>query len=859
MNRRIIGILAHVDAGKTTLSEAMLYESGIVRSLGRVDHKNTFFDTYAQERQRGITIFSKQTEIAYKDIDITLMDTPGHVDFSAETERILQVLDYAILVVSGREGVQDHTKTLAKLLEQYEIPTFIFVNKMDMEDVDKDRVLEHLKKHIGEKCTDFTSVNFEDIALCDDALLEKYMATGEISQVDIIDNIANRNVIPCYFGSALKMQNVNLFMEGLRLYTKPRKYSEDFGARVYKIARDNRGNRLTYMKITGGNLKVKDILKTGENEEKVNQIRLYSGEKFEQTLKVSAGEVCAVTGFDNTFAGQGLGIESRDNLSLLTPVLTYKVLPMGNINISQCYAKLKELDEEEPELNILWDEVAGEINIQLMGQVHLEVIGEMIKDRFGFEVEFGNETIAYRETVEKPSVGIGHFEPLKHYAEVHLLLEPAERGSGIVLDTICDEDQLDRNYQRLILSHLDEKVHRGILADMPLTDMKITLIAGRAHPKHTEGGDFRQATYRALRNGLMNGSPILLEPWYDFTLTLPQEAVGRAMADIEQMSGTFETPEIQGDESILKGTAPVSKMKNYGVTLTSYTGGKGSMQVSVSGYKRCHNEQEVIGDIGYDCNSDINNTGDSIFCQKGSGYNVPWDKVKEYAHITEYKKIDGFDKNTETPKAMTNFNSFDSEDLEQIFERTYGKQKDRTYKHQEIIRPVQKKTKIAKTEIKDEYILVDGYNIIFAWQEFKELAKVNFDGARQALIEVLSNYRGYKNCKLIVVFDAYKVKGGERRHEKHSGIDVIYTKESETADAFIERFTYENAKDYYVRVATSDNLEQMIIIGNGAFKISADEFYKEVKETEEKIADVIAKYNRESYLNSRTTIGDKLK
>lgn len=858
MKNIIIGILAHVDAGKTTLTEAMLYTSGAIRKLGRVDHQDAFLDNYIQERQRGITIFSKLAQMEFKDTKITIVDTPGHVDFAAEMERTLQVLDYAILVVNGREGVQGHTHTLGKLLKKYNIPTFVFVNKMDIEGSNKEYVLNQLKKYIGEMCIDFTEQAFEELAYCDDKLLDEYISKGIISDDLIREHIEKRNIIPCYFGSALKLTNVTEFLEGISKYTRRKEYPDEFKARVYKISRDNQNNRLTYLKLTGGSLKVKDSILIGENEEKVNQIRIYSGAKFKTVNEIGAGEICAVTGLEDTFPGQPLGKENDYIVPILEPVLTYKVIFSQTVNIFDCYEKIKIIGEEEPELNVLWDEELKEIKLQLMGQVQLEVITEIVKERFNLDISFDQGEILYKEILRGKAIGIGHFEPLRHYAEVQLLLEEGKRGSGVVVDAACSEDLLDKNWQRLIVSHINEKAHTGILTNSPITDIKITLIGGRAHLKHTEGGDFRQATYRAIRNGLLNGHMELLEPWYSFTLEIPQESTGKAMSDITLMSGKFNQPEVKDEIAIIQGRAPVSEMTNYSSKVASYTGGRGSLTLMVDGYDTCHNQEEVISSRGYDSMSDVNNTGDSVFCKNGTGFIVPWNKVKDYAHVEIKLEVSENEKKDSIFLDSKKFDSSDDE-LMAIFEKTYGKPKDKTYIHQQVIRPTSNKVEIVPTDIKEEYLLVDGYNIIYAWKELKELAKVSFDAARQALIEILTNYQGYKNIHVIVVFDAYKVKGGVRKVEKYDNIDVVYTKEAETADSYIEKFTYEKADKFLVRVATSDNLEQLIIVGNGGFKVSADEFYLEVKEAENQISEIIKKFNRESYLNSKVTIGDKLK
>ncbi len=855
-----VGILAHVDAGKTTLSEAMLYTAGAIRKLGRVDHQNAFLDTDAQEKARGITIFSKQAELDFEDLEIMLLDTPGHVDFSAEMERTLQVLDYAILVISGKEGVQGHTGTLWKLLQKYEIPVFLFINKMDLEGTDRRTVMEELKQGLSEGCVDFShGLELEEqAAMCDEQLLEEFVDTGKVEALSIQRAVSERSLFPCYFGSALKLEGVREFLEGMRTYTKQRLYPEAFGARVYKITRDEQGNRLTHMKITGGCLKVKGLLGSGEKQEKVNQLRIYSGAKFRTADQAEAGSICAAAGLSHTYAGQGLGAEKDMGDMLLEPVLAYQVMLPPECDVHKTYLKMKELEEEDPQLHIAWNEQLKEIQIRIMGQVQLEVLKTLIQSRFGIEVDFGPGQISYKETIAEPVTGAGHFEPLRHYAEVHLLLEPGKRGSGLVFDSICSEDLLDRNWQRLILTHLAEKEHLGVLTGSPVSDLKITLLTGRAHLKHTEGGDFRQATYRAVRQGLRKARSILLEPWYEFHLEVPTEAVGRAMSDIQKMGGTFDTPVVQGQVSVLEGKAPVSEMKEYAIEVTSYTKGHGRLSCTVSGYEPCHNQEEAMDALAYDPDSDVENTADSVFCDHGAGFTVKWDQVDQYLHMDSGWQPQGWEEKQRVQIHGGNVRSArgfaEDKELEQIFEKTYGAPKDK--------KVIPKKTVIAAPEHKNaglgkvlpEYLLVDGYNIIFAWDELKALAKVNLDAAREALLEVLSNYQGYRKCKMIVVFDAYKVKGGEQRQEKYDDLDVVYTKEAETADMYIERTTYEIGKKYFVKVATSDRLEQMIILGNGAFQMSAKELKAEIQQTDAEISAFLAEYNRKSNLENRNSI-----
>lgn len=860
-----IGLLAHVDAGKTTLSEAMLYTAGAIRTLGRVDHGNAFLDTDVQERARGITIFSKQAELRYEGMEVMLLDTPGHVDFSAEMERTLQVLDYGVLVISGKEGVQGHTGTLWKLLKKYKIPTFLFLNKMDLEGTDRDALMEELKRTLDEGCVDFSAEEgfAEQAAMCDEALLEEYLETDGIKRAGILRCIKERKLFPCYFGSALKLEGIKEFLRGLSEFTQEPSYPAKFGARVYKITRDSQGNRLTHMKITGGTLKVKDFLTKEKDGEKADQLRIYSGEKFRTQEIVSAGSICAVKGPEHTYAGQALGCETAEWETVLEPVLTYEVILSEGTDAHSAFLKLKELEEEDPQLHMVWNEQLKEIQLHLMGEVQLEILTNIIAERFGLSVTFGQGQISYKETIAEPVVGAGHFEPLRHYAEVHLLLEPAARGSGVTLDTACSEDVLDRNWQRLILTHLAEKEHIGALTGSPVTDIKITLLTGRAHLKHTEGGDFRQATYRAVRQGLRKAKPVLLEPWYEFQLEVPSDLVGRAMSDIQKMGGNFQTPQTVGDSSLLQGKAPVSEMKDYTIEVASYTKGRGRLSCAVSGYEPCHDAEKVAAAMGYDPERDVENTADSVFCQHGAGFNVKWDEVDPYLHLDSGWRPKTQKENAAASTASVSSSysgasyggtSQEDEELERIFQRTYGPAKQKKAVPGKTIEAEKKKISPKPAEVLPEYLLVDGYNIIFAWDELKALAKVSLDAAREALIEILSNYQGYRKCRIIAVFDAYKVKGGERHFETHGNIDVVYTKEAETADTYIEKVTYEMAKQYYVRVATSDNLEQMIIIGNGAFKVSAKEFQAEVEQTNAEITAFLAEYNRKSSMESRNRI-----
>lgn len=860
-----IGIVAHVDAGKTTLSESMLYHAGAIRKLGRVDHKDAFLDTDQMERERGITIFSKQAVFRWKDRTITLLDTPGHVDFSAEMERVLQVLDCAVLVVSGADGVQGHTQTLWKLLKRYHIPTFLFVNKMDQEGTDGEKLLKELRKRFGENVVPFVDIMtesdcpggkvylhtkesaveevLEELAVCEDDMMEEYLEDGRISLDKVQKAVADRQVFPCYFGSALHSQGVEELLDGLDLYIKDKTYPAEFGAKVYKIARDNQGNRLTYLKVTGGRLKVKDVVE-GLNE-KINQIRIYSGEKFEAVQEVEAGRVCAVTGLENTRPGQGIGAEEESDLPVLEPVLTYKILLPDDCDVHKMLLNLKILEEEEPELHIVWEEQTSEIHVQLMGDVQIEILQRMIKERFGVLVEFGEGSIVYKETITAPVEGVGHFEPLRHYAEVHLRLEPGERGSGMQFAAECSEDILDRNWQRLVLTHLEEKEHKGVLTGSPITDMKITLTSGRAHQKHTEGGDFRQATYRAVRQGLKKADSILLEPYYEFRMELPSENVGRAMTDIQNMSGKFGTPMIEEETTVLTGSAPVSLMRGYQKEFTAYTGGRGRMAVSLKGYDICHNQEEVLAASTYDSEADLANPTGSVFCAHGAGFVVDWDEVEEYMHM-EHTLESGNDDEMDVmevtlPKRRHSSIELTREELDAIYVRTPDPKKNRftgpvTVRAKEKTREPGSAYQDPKWEARrrakagtEEYLLVDGYNIIFSWEELKELSERDIGAARGKLADILSNYQGFRKCTLILVYDAYKVEGNPGEVMKYHNIYIVYTKEAETADQYIEKTVRRIAKNADVTVATSDGLEQVIIMGQGAHRMSAPGLKEEVE------------------------------
>ena len=853
MKKLVIGILAHVDAGKTTLSEGMLYVSGAIRRLGRVDHKDAFLDTFELERERGITIFSKQAEFTWKDLCGTLLDTPGHTDFSAEMERTLQVLDYAVLVISGTDGIQGHTETLLKLLQTYKIPVFLFVNKMDLPGCDKSHLLEELNRRFGDGFIDFsicgTDAFYESIAMCDENALETYMNNSEVPGNMIAKMIAKRKVFPCFFGSALKLDGVEQFMDHLCEYTMEKTYPEEFAAKVFKVTRDDNGKRLSWMKITGGELKVKQLItyKNGESE-KADQIRIYSGTKYEAAEKAGSGTICTVTGLTQAGPGQGLGIQKDSLRPVLEPVLTYQMLFPDGTDIHDMMRKLRELEEEQPELQIVWKEQLKEIHVKVMGEIQTEILKSMMKERFGVDVTFGRGSIVYKETILNPTEGVGHFEPLRHYAEVHLLLEPGEPGSGLVFAFACSEDILDGNWQRLILTHLKEREHPGVLTGSPITDMKITLISGRAHQKHTEGGDFRQATYRAVRQGLKKAQSILLEPYYHFTIELPSENVGRAMTDIQKMSGSFELPQTQGDISIISGKAPVSTMYDYSRELISYTRGKGRMFCESAGYEHCHNEEEVLAQIAYDSEADLENPTGSVFCSHGAGFNVKWNEVEQYMHLHPETGLEEPAEEIVEEPAKKQGNGKETEgavldkELEEIFERAFGPIKRRLPSQTQGMgyekKPKPEKPYVAKWESRKpvkQYLLVDGYNVIFAWKELDELAKHNLDAARSKLMDILCNYQGYHKKEVILVFDAYKVKGNPGEVQEYHNIHVVYTKEAQTADSYIEKATHELAKKHDVTVVTSDGLEQLIIMGQGARRVSSREFELQIKEMEQEI------------------------
>lgn len=880
-----MGILAHVDAGKTTLSEGILYTCKAIRKLGRVDHQDAFLDTNTLERNRGITIFSKQAECMLGEFGMTFLDTPGHVDFSAEMERTLQVLDYAILVISGADGVQGHTETLWRLLSRYQIPVFLFINKMDQPGTDREALLAEVKEKLDANCVEFSADQTdeewkEQVAVCDEQVMEAYLEGEEISREQIRQMIRERKLFPCYFGSALKMTGVEEFLDDLKLRIRETSYPETFGAKIYKITRDNQGERLTHMKITGGTLKVKSVLsngrpgETGEGiwQEKVNQIRIYSGEKYTMVSEVKAGTVCAVTGLTATYPGQGLGSEQASDMPVLEPVLSYRIGLPTEVNVHQALLQLRQLEEEEPLLHIVWNETLGEIYAQVMGEVQIEILKSLIKERFGMAVTFDEGNIVYKETILEPVEGVGHFEPLRHYAEVHLLLEPGETGSGLIFAADCSEDVLDRNWQRLILTHLEEREHKGVLIGAPITDMKITLLTGRAHIKHTEGGDFRQATYRAVRQGLRKAKSQLLEPYYEFRLEVPSEQVGRSMTDIQKMLGEFDPPKTEGEMTVLTGSAPVVTMRDYQKEVISYTSGRGRLSCTLKGYYPCHNQEEIVETVGYDPEADLENPTGSVFCAHGAGFVVNWDQVEDYMHVESgWNAPAGQETKPEKPVTAKNWKEENEKywatekELEEIFERTYGPIRKlgeeppagRSVKgwkksRRDPLEGYGKSTsdyKQKKTpDGEKEYLLVDGYNIIFAWEDLKELAAFNIDGAREKLMDILCNYQGFKKCTLILVFDAYKVKGNPGSVETYHNIHVVYTKEAETADQYIEKTVHEIGRKYRVTVATSDQLEQVIILGQGGRRMSARELLEDVIEVRQQIRET-AREKRSSEKN----------
>ncbi|MBE7052935.1 MAG: GTP-binding protein [Ruminococcaceae bacterium] len=841
MKKEVIGIFAHVDSGKTTLCEAILYSTGKIRKIGRVDHKDAYLDNHKIEKMRGITIFSKQAQIDLENTSFTLLDTPGHVDFSAEAERCMHILDYAILVISASEGVESHTETLWNLLKLYNVPVFIFVNKSDIAKCEKEELLAELKSKLSDGCINFSSEDkfsiYEEIAYAKESLMDEFLNEESICDKSISKAIRTRNVFPVFFGSALKLTGIADFLNGIDKYTLENNYYDDFGARVFKITEDEAQGKLTHLKITGGTLKVKDII----NDEKVNQIRIYSGEKYEAVNEVKAGDVCAVLGLTKTYPGLGIGKEETLKKTHLEPYMNYRIILNSDIDPYIAYENFKKLEDEDPKLKVMWNELSKQIHIQIMGKIQLEIIKQIALDRFGMNIDFSKGNISYKETIVSSCYGIGHYEPLRHYAEVHVLIEPLKRGSGLKFASNLSEDVLSRNWQRLILTHLEEKSHIGILTGSPICDVKITLVNGKAHLKHTEGGDFRQATYRAVRNALMKSESILLEPWYDFKIEVPTECIGKVMTDLQNINATFGQPKLKDDMSSLSGTAPVKHLQDYNIS--AFTGGRGKLTLMPKGYDKCVDEESIINEFDYSAESDVENTADSVFCAHGSGFNVKWDEVEKYAHldIISSSKDEEIIANEEIERHISRVAS--DEELLRIFEMTYGKIKTtpasmrRDKKIENNLKPI--KVKPQKTG--DNYLLVDGYNIIFAWDDLKKYAEKSLDLAREKLINRMCNYQAFKKCNIILVFDAYKVSGNIGEVEKVNNIDIVYTKEAETADMYIEKVSKELSKNNNVRVATSDNLEQLIIIGNGAFKINADDFYKDVISVENAIKEYLSK------------------
>lgn len=884
MKQLTLGILAHVDAGKTTLSEALLFTAGAIRKAGRVDKKDAFLDNYELERERGITIFSKQAVFSYEDLRITLLDTPGHVDFSTEMERTLQVLDAAVLLISAADGVQSHTRTLWKLLESYQVPVFLFVNKMDQPGADQEKILAGIQNQLSGNCVDFTLLvgtaateskgaaleadmqeAMEAVAICDEELLNSFLTDGRISQEQLREKIAERKVFPCLFGSALRLQGIEALLSAIAAYAPEKTYPEAFGARVFKVTRDSQGSRLTHMKITGGTLKAKMELTCAEDKtEKVNQIRVYSGERFEAVNEAAAGSVCAVTGLLGTMAGQGLGMEKNLESPFLTPVLSYCLLLPEGTDPMAVMPKLKELEEEDPALSFTWEEELKEIHVHVMGEVQMEILKVLIRERFGLEIAFGKGRIVYKETIADTVEGVGHFEPLRHYAEVHLLLEPGEPGSGLQFEADCSEDILARNWQRLILTHLEEKQHRGVLTGSVITDMKITLVSGRAHQKHTEGGDFRKATYRAVRQGLMEAMSVLLEPYYEFRLEIPEEMTGRAMTDMEKLFADFTLAERAEGRCVLTGCAPVETMRDYQKEVYAYTRGQGSLTVRLKGYMPCHNADEVIEERHYDPEADLRNPAGSVFCSHGAGFVVPWNQVKEYMHVESCfagdrkaieesafqeeleKRKEAARKREENRSASGGEYFLGTDEIDAILQQATGagrgleKKKEGWQRQSRSTETRQAATRVYQGQPKkEEYLLVDGYNVIFAWEELSALSKVTLDGARGRLLDILCDYQAMKGCRLIVVFDAYRLKGHPEEAYAYHNIYVVYTKEAETADRYIERFAHDNSKKYQITVATSDGLEQIIIRGEGCRLLSSRDLQADVERQKEQTRGIL--------------------
>ncbi len=857
-NNIVLGILAHVDAGKTTLSEAMLYLSGKLKKLGRVDHRDSFLDNNSLERARGITIFSKQAVMPLGEMTVTLLDTPGHVDFSAEAERSLQVLDYAVLVISGTDGVQAHAETLWKLLERYNMPVFIFVTKMDLPGCDRQEIMDGLRTRLSERCVDFSAEGealFESAAMCSEEAMDEYIETGSIGAERLRDMLRRREIFPCCFGSGLRTEGVAEFLNTLELYARPGDYSEDFSARVYKIARDAQGNRMTFMKVTGGALRVRILMKYADRdgnafEEKISQLRIYSGAKYDTAETVLPGQICAALGLTGTYPGQGLGAAGDFAEPLLEPVMSYRVILPPQSEPAVLLPKLMQLDQEDPQLHIVWNERTREISVQLMGRVQAEIFRSLVKERFDTDITLDTGRIMYRETIKDTVEGVGHFEPLRHYAEVHLLLEPLPRGSGIELSSSCPEDELDRSWQRLILTHLAEKQHIGVLTGSPVTDIRFTLAAGRAHIKHTEGGDFRQATYRAVRQGLMQAESVLLEPWYSFVLEVPAEQIGRAISDVRAMNGEIDSPEDTGGMMRLEGAAPVAGMNEYMQELLAYTHGRGRLSLTPGGYRACRDQQKIVDAIGYEAERDTDNRADSVFCSHGAGVNIPWDQVKDYMHLESCLKPPVEET---APAAAPRYRSLsiDDRELEAIMEREFGKIKRPQYSARQVNAAASEPV----FEKKPEFIIVDGYNLIFAWDELKKLAADRLDLARGRLMDMLSNYCGFTKAKLVLVFDGFRTPGNPGSREDYHNINVAFTKDGETGDAYIERLADEIGKNYSVRVVTSDNLIRLSALRSGVLRCSSGEFKNEVEWVLGQIDAVLKKSNESAH---KTRIADKI-
>ena len=857
-NNIVLGILAHVDAGKTTLSEAMLYLSGKLKKLGRVDHRDSFLDNNSLERARGITIFSKQAVMPLGEMTVTLLDTPGHVDFSAEAERSLQVLDYAVLVISGTDGVQAHTETLWKLLERYNVPVLIFVTKMDLPGCDRQEIMDGLRTRLSERCVDFSAEGdalFESAAMCSEEAVDEYIETGSIGAERLRDMLRRREIFPCCFGSGLRTEGVAEFLDMLELYARPGDYGEDFSARVYKIARDAQGNRMTFMKVTGGALRVRSLMKYADRdgnafEEKISQLRIYSGAKYDTAETVLPGQICAALGLTGTYPGQGLGAAGDFAEPLLEPVMSYRVILPPQSDPAVLLPKLMQLDQEDPQLHIVWNERTREISVQLMGRVQAEIFRSLVKERFDTDITLDTGRIMYRETIKDTVEGVGHFEPLRHYAEVHLLLEPLPRGSGIELSSSCPEDELDRSWQRLILTHLAEKQHIGVLTGSPVTDIRFTLAAGRAHIKHTEGGDFRQATYRAVRQGLMQAESVLLEPWYSFVLEVPAEQIGRAISDVRAMNGEIDSTEDAGGMMRLEGAAPVAGMNEYMQELLAYTHGRGRLSLTPGGYRPCRDQQKIVDAIGYEPERDTDNPADSVFCSHGAGVNIPWDQVKDYMHLESCLKPPVEET---APAAAPRYRSLsiDDRELEAIMEREFGKIKRPQYSARQVNAAASEPV----FEKKPEFIIVDGYNLIFAWDELKKLAADRLDLARGRLMDMLSNYCGFTKAKLVLVFDGFRTPGNPGSREDYHNINVAFTKDGETGDAYIERLADEIGKNYSVRVVTSDNLIRLSALRSGVLRCSSGEFKNEVEWVLGQIDAVLKKSNQSAH---KTRIADKI-